>query len=266
MNPANQNLRSSATLIATIQDIEEFVGFTYDDAFYPPRPFRGGKPKGTLTIGFGHTAAAGSPIPVAGLTMDEAEGDRVMRRDLIPYENRVKRLVDVPLTQGQFDALVDFEFNTGHLAGSTLLKKLNAGQYDAVPAELMKWTHSGGKALDGLVKRRRKDCELWRGLDPDVKAPRVAVDRPKAKSLVKSREANAAIGVTALGSFEAVSAVSDQVSTVVDQVSRAKDAMDAVSGVLPLLMQAKVIIPLLIVLAGIAIYLWRRGRLVEDAN
>src|SRR5690606_433369 len=78
---------------------------------------------------------------------------------------RVERLVKVPLTDNQFAALVSFDFNTGKLHSSTLLKKLNKGDYDAVPAELMKWVNvwinGKFKKSQGLVNRRSAEVGLW---------------------------------------------------------------------------------------------------------
>jgi len=80
-------------------------------------------------------------------------------------EREVERLVKTPLSQGEFDALVDFVFNlgAGRLAGSTLLKELNAGRYEAVAAELLRWDHAGGVENVGLRARREAELALWRG-------------------------------------------------------------------------------------------------------
>ena len=69
----------------------------------------------------------------------------------------------VPLNQAQFDALVSFAFNlgAGALETSTLLKKLNAGKYAAVPQEFEKWVKAGGKTLPGLVRRRTAEAQLF---------------------------------------------------------------------------------------------------------
>jgi lysozyme len=75
-------------------------------------------------------------------------------------------MVKVPLIQAQFDVLVSFAFNCGTAAlkRSTLLKRVNAGAFEAVPAELMKWTKTDGRELPGLVRRRRAESALWRGV------------------------------------------------------------------------------------------------------
>lgn len=114
---------------------------------------------GIFTIGWGHVLTPADPhLPI---TEDHAEG--LLLADLSTAAQAVERLVRVPLTQGQYDALVDFVFNlgSGHLAGSTLLELLNAGDYDAVPAQLAKWTFAGGRVQAGLVTRRQMECELW---------------------------------------------------------------------------------------------------------
>lgn len=116
---------------------------------------------GVWTVGYGHTSAAGGPVVAAGMKITADEADVILRTDLSKFEARVDRLVKVALTDNQFAALVSFDFNTGALDKSTLLKKLNKGDYNAVPAELMKWVNAGGKKLNGLVNRRSAEAGLW---------------------------------------------------------------------------------------------------------
>jgi len=89
-----------------------------------------------LTIGYGHTKGVKKNMRI---TKQEAEG--FLRLDVKDSEAAVKNLVTVPLTQNQFDSLVSFVFNLGQgaFAKSTLLRKLNSGDYSAVPAQLMRW-------------------------------------------------------------------------------------------------------------------------------
>lgn len=180
-------------------------------------------PAGVLTIGFGHTTAAGHPTVVQGMRISEREADDILRRDLSRFEDRVNRLVKVPLTQGQFDALVSFDFNTGALHSSTLLKKLNAGDYAAIPAQLMRWTKGGGRELPGLVRRRRDEAELWRSLDPGAtggKADVGKIDAPQApKPITQSRTAQAAFFVGAVGTLGPINEAITAVKTTVDGVS-----------------------------------------------
>lgn len=95
------------------------------------------------------------------MKISEQEAVRILRADLAKFEKRVSDLVKVPLSDNQYAALVSFDFNTGALHKSTLLKKLNAGDYSAVPAELMKWVNAGGKRVQGLVNRRAAEAGLW---------------------------------------------------------------------------------------------------------
>lgn len=118
---------------------------------------------GLLTIGYGHTDAAGPPVVRAGMKITEQEAGYILRQDLGKVEEAIERLVKVELNDNQFGALVAFVFNVGEgaFAGSTLLRKLNAGDYASVPAELMKWTRANGVPVQGLVNRRSAEAGLW---------------------------------------------------------------------------------------------------------
>lgn len=114
-----------------------------------------------LTIGYGHTSAAGAPQVRAGMKITEQHAEIILLDDLEKFEADVERLVKVPLSDNQFAALVSFHFNTGALGKSTLLKKLNAGDYNAVPYELNKWVFAKKKRVQGLVNRRAAEIGLW---------------------------------------------------------------------------------------------------------
>ena len=123
---------------------------------------------GFQTVGFGHRLTPGETHP-NGLT--QAQADAILAADVSIAEDAVKRLVSVPLTQGQFDALVDFVFNlgVGRLAQSTLLRYLNAGKYDAAAWQLLAWDHAGTREVAGLKARREAEFRLWSPL-PDRKS------------------------------------------------------------------------------------------------
>jgi len=114
---------------------------------------------GIWTIGYGSTGTHVKP----GMKITEAQAEKLLRDDLDRFEKSVERSVKVPLTDNQFAALVSFAFNvgTGAFERSTLLKKLNAGDYDAVPGQLMRWVNAGGKKVQGLVNRRAAEGGLW---------------------------------------------------------------------------------------------------------
>jgi len=112
------------------------------------------------TIGVGHLVQKEEDFS-KGITTTQAQD--LLMSDLTRFEMAVNRLVTVPLTQSQFDALVSFSFNVGvgAFAKSTLLKKLNAGLYAEVPIQLMLWTKAAGKTCNGLIARRENEVKLW---------------------------------------------------------------------------------------------------------
>ena len=115
------------------------------------------------TIGHGHTSQAGPPVVTRGMKITAADADAILRADLVKFEQAVTKAVNVPLTQPQFDALVSFTFNLGpgNLGKSTLLRKLNAGDYAGAAAEFPKWNKSNGKVLAGLTRRRADERALF---------------------------------------------------------------------------------------------------------
>ncbi|MCP3400412.1 lysozyme [Bradyrhizobium sp. CCGB20] len=152
----NDHLRTSK---AGLNLIRSFEGL-FLTAYYCPA--------GVLTIGYGHTNMDGvEPRVVKGMKITQEQAEDILRRAIVPYENAVKRLVKVPLTQSEFDALVSFAYNCGiyNLEKSTLLRKLNKGDYDCVPTELMKYvtakTKKGRVTLAGLVRRRKAEGAMW---------------------------------------------------------------------------------------------------------
>ena len=115
-------------------------------------------PANVWTIGYGHTLTAKS-----GMSITEAEASNLLRGDLARFQRCVESAVQVPLNDNQFAALVSFCFNVGEGAfrGSTLLRKLNAGNYDAVPSELARWNKIGKNVSAGLTNRRAAEAGLW---------------------------------------------------------------------------------------------------------
>ncbi|MGA2277817.1 MAG: lysozyme [Terracidiphilus sp.] len=116
---------------------------------------------GLPTIGYGHRLLHPESFPNG---IDEPQAANLLACDLRDAEQAVQRLVKVPLTQGQYDALVDFCFNlgAGKLASSTLLKLLNAGRYDDAVEQLLRWDHAAGQEVAALKARRSAEASLWR--------------------------------------------------------------------------------------------------------
>jgi len=115
---------------------------------------------GLPTIGYGHRLLHSDSFPNG---IDEPQATNLLACDVRDAEQAVQRMVKVPLTQGQFDALVDFTYNLGatRLAASTLLKSLNAGRYDDAAEQLLRWDHAGGREYAALKARREAEVELW---------------------------------------------------------------------------------------------------------
>ena len=113
---------------------------------------------GVLTIGYGHT---GKVKETDVITQDEA--DRLLKGDILKFEQYVSDNVKVDLDQSQFDALVCWTYNlgVGNLRSSTMLKKLNEGDYKSVLFEMRRWNKAGGKTLDGLIRRRQAESLLF---------------------------------------------------------------------------------------------------------
>lgn len=158
---------------------------------------------GVLTIGYGHTSAAGDPPVTYDMRITQQTAEKILARDLRIFERAVNKLVQVPLNQNQFDALVSFTYNLGeaNLARSTLLKKLNKGDYDAVPYELALWNKAKGKPLKGLTRRRAAEALLWSTPVEEDENPiydRVQPERDVPSIVNSENIAAASAGVSAL--------------------------------------------------------------------
>ena len=234
------------------------------------KPFEGCKltayrcPAGILTIGYGHTSAAGAPKVEEGMEISQADANRILADDMVKFENDVTSLVKVELTQHQFDVLVDFCYNVGkgNLASSTLLKCVNAKQFDRVPAELQKWTKGGGKVLPGLVRRRNAESEWWTtgGKPIDEQEHRATPDAPPVKTMADSKQGNTALATSAIGVAGVAKTAADHASDIVSQAQSANDLLTQVQG---LLSNTTFDLFLVIVLCGAAIWYFRSKHLEE---
>ncbi|MDS0828893.1 lysozyme [Serratia marcescens] len=113
---------------------------------------------GVLTIGYGHTHGV-----QWGDTVTTIEAEDLLTADLANVEKTLASAVHVPLNQNQYDALASFIFNLGpgNFNSSTLLKKLNNGDYQGAADEIPRWNRAGGKELRGLTRRRAAERELF---------------------------------------------------------------------------------------------------------
>lgn len=132
--------------LALIKEYEGLRLEAYKDTADPP----------VWSIGYGHTRGVKE-----GDTCSHMQAEDWLEADLLIAEAEVQRCVKVPLSDNQYAALVSFAFNERDFHKSTLLKKLNANDYEAVPNELKRWIWSGGYVTAGLVKRRAAESTLW---------------------------------------------------------------------------------------------------------
>lgn len=128
------------------------------EGFYPCRYV---DVAGVATIGYGHTRTVESLPKCIGYEKVES----LLSDDLRGTERCIYQHVDVPLSQNQYDALSSFTFNLGcgALRNSTLLRKLNRGEYDGAADEFHRWNKAGGRVWEGLVKRRARERWLFEG-------------------------------------------------------------------------------------------------------
>ncbi|EEO29310.1 phage lysozyme [Oxalobacter formigenes OXCC13] len=138
----------SASLLVSIALNEGYRGEAYKDAV------------GVPTVGYGETK---------GVTMkSRTTPDRALVQ-LLTSANRhaddIRQCIKVPLYQHEFDAYVSLAYNIGakNFCGSTLVRRLNAGDYTGSCREIKRWNKAGGKVLPGLVNRREKEYRMCMG-------------------------------------------------------------------------------------------------------
>lgn len=157
-------------------------------------------PAGVWTCGWGCTE---------GVTMNthwtKDEATERLATEMAKHEAAVLRLVKVPISQSQFDALVSFSYNVGSgaLAKSTLLKHLNAGDAARAASHFADWKRAGGKVLPGLVRRRAAEAEMFMADMPIAMPQKVDV----ASSKLKPKEAMAKIAAPAAAVGGAIASV-----------------------------------------------------------
>lgn len=115
-------------------------------------------PAGLWTIGYGHVAGVKE-----GDEISASEAEQLLVEDLTAIANDLNRLVNMPVSEGQFIALLSLAFNVGAPAvkKSRLLFKLNHGDVSGAASEFDDWVYAGGKKLDGLVRRRAAEKALF---------------------------------------------------------------------------------------------------------
>jgi lysozyme len=139
---------------------------------------------GVWTIGYGHTGAGVH----SGQRITEPQAEELLRADLETAVDCVRRAAKVTLTQGQFDALVDFCFNVGrgNFLGSSLLPCVNAGETKRAAEQFGSWVHAGGRVIPGLVRRRAAEARLFAGsgFNPAEEVAKLAQQHPQGSTEV----------------------------------------------------------------------------------
>lgn len=115
-------------------------------------------PAGVWTIGWGTTKGV-----TPGMKITKEKAEELLRADLVKFEAAVEKNVKVTINQNMFDSLVSFTYNLGegNLKSSTLLKKLNSEDYYGASQEFQRWNKAGGKVLNGLIRRREAERDLF---------------------------------------------------------------------------------------------------------
>ena len=123
-------------------------------------------PAGIPTIGYGSTFYAdGASVKMTDPLISQADAERLLQGTLGQYEDAVNQGITQPMSQGHFDAMVDFAYNcgSGNFRSSTLRKKFNAGDAYGASLEFARWNKGGGQVLPGLVRRREAERRLFVG-------------------------------------------------------------------------------------------------------
>lgn len=117
---------------------------------------------GVLTIGYGTTKGV-----KAGMSITQQQAESFLKRDIVPLE-KVLNSMNINFTQGQFDALISFQYNLGaaNFKSSTMYKYIVARKSDLeITDQMVKWHNAGGKPLLGLKKRRIAEANMFLGKD-----------------------------------------------------------------------------------------------------
>ena len=241
--------------------------------------------KGILTIGVGHTAAAGEPRPLPGMEITLEQAEHILMLDLRPVQDVINDIVTVPLTQGQFDALASLTFNIG-LGGfkkSTIVRRLNAGDYRGAADAFMMWNKP--PEIRGRRESERQQfiaatpkpiaAARAEASDVDEAIPITARDLREAgsRTVRGADQVQSGLGglVTAAGG---AAAVGSQISDVAGQVQSAADSVSSASGALAWASSHWQLLALGALLAAVLYCAWRihcGARLallarVDDAN
>jgi lysozyme len=149
--------------LVVVKKIEQFIDHPYDD--------NPGNPNNTKTIGYGSIRDKNNlPITDATPPISKDEAESLLQRDMASAAMDVGNAVTVPLLVREAAALISWTYNLGGAAlhDSTLLKLLNQGDKEHVPAQMRRWVKQGPQVLLGLLRRRWAESAIFVGLDPAI--------------------------------------------------------------------------------------------------
>jgi len=234
-------------------------------------------PAGVLTIGYGHTSAAGRPTVQLGMRISIAEADAILSADIDLFEDGVAKLlrparVNV-VEPHEFDAMVSLAFNIGlgAFARSTVLARYLRGDKAGAGAAFGFWVKAGGKTMAGLVRRREAEAMMFAGEVAAAKHSADKIDTPMPqkvdaprppKGMARSKTGNAALAAGASGAAVVV----DAASKALDQATKARDTAQQAGEIFGLSGSTALLIGAGIIIVGACIFIWleRRRRLQED--
>lgn len=149
-NFSGLNMGVSIPLLGYLKGWEKFSPVPYFATAYE-------KALNKKTIGYGHVIKDGENLTF----LTEQEATNLLLQDVAGAEDAVNKYCKVPLTQNQFDALVSLAFNCGNGAAIKVIARINRGDFEGVPAHIMRYVYQGKTVLNGLVNRRKKDVAIW---------------------------------------------------------------------------------------------------------
>jgi lysozyme len=218
-------------------------------------------PAGVLTIGYGHTNAAGGFQFNASTVITAAQALQILRADIDKFEDGVERLIKgATLSKCQFDAIVSLAFNIGlgAFGKSTLLKRIKAGNLDAVPAEFMKWNKVKGKAVAGLTRRRRAEAALWRDMRDVAEDEAKKIEAPEA--MPQAVDEPAPPPKTGVSEGTIIAGGAGAIAPTVEAAKQVKDAVETGTDIWTSVMSIGPWVALAAVVVGVAVFVFVKHR------
>lgn len=179
------------------------------------------------TIGYGCTEDI-----KPGMIWSEAEAEAALMRELEKHAAIVDRVVTVPIGENNRAALISFQYNTGGLPKSTMLKKLNAGDFDGAAREFDRWSKAGGKVYKGLVRRRAAERALFEQDARDTDIPEGEPDMPQNVEPIAAPVSRTTVAAGATGAGVLIPQVPNVVTETAANASSWQGAGDQIAGLI----------------------------------